>query len=143
MTTIQNSQNDDLLSNITIINILLLILPNVSNIKVQYQYLQLECQWTMSYPSQKYARTIMLDILQDFVNSHDIDIMCLNETRICDLQFDKNKLSGLLGPQFKEFHNFSKIKGYSGVSVYSKHGLKVLQQLEINEQLDCESRVIC
>ena len=75
--------------------------------------------------------------LQSYVYKHNFDFVCLNETKICKTEI--NKIDFLEEYNYK-YHSHSCIKkGYSGVSIITKHKPEKQHFLEN----DTEGRIVC
>lgn len=79
-----------------------------------------------------------------FLDKHNPDILCLQETKLFELTNTINKELEILSDQYKYiYHNFCKIrKGYSGTSIYSKiEPINVIYGVDSNDFIDKEGRV--
>lgn len=75
---------------------------------------------------------------ENFIYNEDADIVCFNETKICE---EKMKENGpiLVNYQYQYYTHCKTKKGYSGVTIFSK--IKPIRQL--NDFDDEEGRLIC
>lgn len=79
-----------------------------------------------------------INTLENFIYKEDADIVCFNETKICEEKM--NELGIILKKYPYQYYTHCQTrKGYSGVSIYSK--IKPIQQL--NDFEDNEGRLIC
>ena len=78
-----------------------------------------------------------------FLKQENIDILCLNETKIDENILEKENFSNLLGPSYSSYFNCCKTKkGYSGTAIFTKYApLNVTYGISIKKH-DDEGRVI-
>lgn len=81
--------------------------------------------------------------LQDYLKTHNVDILCLNESKVDEESFVYENVASQIPEGYFHYWNFCKIKkGYSGVGVLSKvKPISVSYDMGI-EKHDSEGRVI-
>lgn len=81
--------------------------------------------------------------LQDLIEKESPDILCLNETKIDEVNLRTERIENLFSKSYLTYWNASKErKGYSGVAVFSKYNpLAITYDINIPEH-DKEGRVI-
>jgi len=81
--------------------------------------------------------------LKKYLDQFDVDILCVNESKIDEVAFKYENLSAELPANYSHYWNFSKAKkGYSGVAILSKYKpISVVNDMAI-EKHDSEGRLI-
>lgn len=82
-------------------------------------------------------------LFKKYVDQFDVDILCLNESKIDEVAFKYENLADELPEGYTHYWNFSKLKkGYSGVAILSKFKpISIINDMAI-EKHDSEGRLI-
>lgn len=82
-------------------------------------------------------------LFKKYLDQFDVDIICLNESKIDEVAFKWENLASDIPEQYSHYWNFSKVKkGYSGVAILSKYKpITIINDMAI-EKHDSEGRLI-